>query len=155
MLITNGKIVSWGQNAEIMEGKALRLQDGLIEAIAEESLLRSAYPEDAILDAGGQLVMAGNICAHTHFYGAARAAWRSQESHRGFPIHLKAYGGSWIRRWMKMPRYSALVCLVDAIKYGTTTLFDHHASPNSLTALLISSQRLSARRVCGLRYVTK
>ena len=90
MLITNGKIVSWGQNAEIMEGKALRLQDGLIEAIAEESLLRRAYPEDAILDAGGQLVMAGNICAHTHFYGAfSRGMAIPGEPPRGFSSNLK------------------------------------------------------------------
>ncbi len=33
-------------------------------------------------------------------------------------------------------RYSALVCLVDAIKYGTTTLFDHHASPNFIDGSL-------------------
>jgi len=29
-------------------------------------------------------------------------------------------------------RYSALVCLVDAIRHGTTTLIDHHASPNAI-----------------------
>jgi putative selenium metabolism protein SsnA len=29
-------------------------------------------------------------------------------------------------------RYSALVCLVDAIRNGTTTLIDHHASPQAI-----------------------
>jgi putative selenium metabolism protein SsnA len=29
-------------------------------------------------------------------------------------------------------RYSALVSLIDAIKHGTTTLIDHHASPNAI-----------------------
>jgi putative selenium metabolism protein SsnA len=33
-------------------------------------------------------------------------------------------------------RYSALVCLVDAIKHGTTTLIDHHASPNAIEGSL-------------------
>jgi len=33
-------------------------------------------------------------------------------------------------------RYSALACLVDAVKYGTTTLFDHHASPNTIDGSL-------------------
>ncbi len=28
--------------------------------------------------------------------------------------------------------FSALVCLLDAIKHGTTTLVDHHASPNAI-----------------------
>jgi putative selenium metabolism protein SsnA len=32
--------------------------------------------------------------------------------------------------------YSALVCLVDAIKHGTTTLIDHHASPNAIEGSL-------------------
>jgi len=33
-------------------------------------------------------------------------------------------------------RYSALVCLVDAVKHGTTTLIDHHASPNAIDGSL-------------------
>ena len=33
-------------------------------------------------------------------------------------------------------RYSALVCLVDAIRHGTTTLVDHHASPNAIDGSL-------------------
>jgi putative selenium metabolism protein SsnA len=33
-------------------------------------------------------------------------------------------------------RASALVCLIDAIKHGTTTLFDHHASPNAIDGIL-------------------
>ncbi len=33
-------------------------------------------------------------------------------------------------------RYSTLVCLVDAIRHGTTTLIDHHASPNAIEGSL-------------------
>ncbi len=33
-------------------------------------------------------------------------------------------------------RFSALVCLIDAIKHGTTTLIDHHASPNFIDGSL-------------------
>jgi putative selenium metabolism protein SsnA len=33
-------------------------------------------------------------------------------------------------------RYSALVCLVDAVKHGTTTLIDHHASPHAIEGSL-------------------
>ena len=44
------------------------------------------------------------------------------------------------RLWWRLNRalldidveYSALVCLVDAIKHGTTTLINHHASPNAI-----------------------
>jgi putative selenium metabolism protein SsnA len=33
-------------------------------------------------------------------------------------------------------RYSVLVCLIDAIRHGTTTLIDHHASPNAIDGSL-------------------
>jgi putative selenium metabolism protein SsnA len=33
-------------------------------------------------------------------------------------------------------RYSTLVCLIDAIRHGTTTLIDHHASPNAIKGSL-------------------
>jgi putative selenium metabolism protein SsnA len=33
-------------------------------------------------------------------------------------------------------RYSALVCLIDAVRHGTTTLIDHHASPNAIDGSL-------------------
>src|SRR5690606_31194617 len=33
-------------------------------------------------------------------------------------------------------RLSALVSLVDAVKHGTTTLIDHHASPNAIEGSL-------------------
>ena len=70
MIITNGKIVTWGDPNEILEGKALLIQDGLIQDIRNEAELKNAHPEEEILDAQGQLVMPGLICAHTHFYGA-------------------------------------------------------------------------------------
>jgi putative selenium metabolism protein SsnA len=48
------------------------------------------------------------------------------------------------RLWWKLDRaldmegvwYSALVCLIDAIRHGTTTLIDHHASPNAIDGSL-------------------
>ncbi len=151
MLITNGIIIRWGETSEVLEGKALRLQGGLIDSIADEEVLRSAYPEEEILDAGGQLVMAGNICAHTHFYGAfSRGMAIPGEPPADFPAILK-------NLWWKLDKaldedavwYSALVCLVDAIKYGTTTLFDHHASPNCIDGSLDNIAEAVSR--AGLR----
>jgi putative selenium metabolism protein SsnA len=61
------------------------------------------------------------------------------------------------RLWWKLDRallwedvrYSALVCLVDAIRHGTTTLIDHHASPSAIDGSLdIISD---AVKECGLR----
>jgi putative selenium metabolism protein SsnA len=48
-------------------------------------------------------------------------------------------------------RLSALVCLVDAIKHGTTTLIDHHASPNFIEGSL--DVIAEAVQTAGLRAV--
>jgi putative selenium metabolism protein SsnA len=82
--------------------------------------------------------MPGNICAHTHFYGAfARGLAIPGSAPKDFPDILE-------KLWWPLDkslteedvRASALVMLVDAIKNGTTTLIDHHASPNALAGSL-------------------
>jgi cytosine/adenosine deaminase-related metal-dependent hydrolase len=78
------------------------------------------------LDAGGQYVMPGNICAHTHFYGAfARGMAIPGAAPKDFPMILKKLWWPLDKSLSKEDiRYSALVCLIDAIKHGTTTLID-------------------------------
>ena len=133
-LITNGRIVTWAEPNEIIEHAAILVEDGRIITIGKSDDLMNAYPEVEQLDAGNQLVMPGNICAHTHFYGAfARGMGIPGPPPKDFPDILE-------RLWWRLDRalldldtqYSALVCLVDAIKHGTTTLVDHHASPSAL-----------------------
>ena len=138
LLITNGQLVTWGEDNEIIDGGALLLRNGRIAVIGDSQILPLEHPEVETIDAGGQLVMPGNICAHTHFYGAfARGMAIPGPPMKDFPEILK-------RLWWRLDRalttedveYSALVCLVDAIKHGTTTLIDHHASPNVIAGSL-------------------
>jgi putative selenium metabolism protein SsnA len=95
--------------------------------------------------------MPGNVCAHTHFYGAfARGLAIPGRPMKDFPDILE-------RLWWRLDRaltledvrYSTLACLVDAIKHGTTTLIDHHASPNAITGSLTEIARTV--EVAGLR----
>jgi putative selenium metabolism protein SsnA len=134
MLITNGRIITWGENNQIIENGGLLLRNGRIADIGDSAQLAAEYPDVASLDARGQLVMPGNICAHTHFYGAfARGMAIPGAPMKDFPEILD-------RLWWRLDRaltaedveYSALVCLVDAVRHGTTTLIDHHASPNAI-----------------------
>ena len=134
LLIINGRLVTWGEPNEIIENGAILVQNGRIAAVGETAVLQAAHPDVKQLDARHQLVMPGNICAHTHFYGAfARGMGIPGPPMRDFPDILR-------RLWWQLDRalleldtqYSALVCLVDAIKHGTTTLIDHHASPNAI-----------------------
>jgi len=138
MIITNGKIVTWGDQNEILEDQALLLQDGLIQEIGSEAELKNTYPEEEILDANGQIVMPGLICAHTHFYGAfSRGMAVPGKPSRNFQEILA-------NLWWKLDKgldeegvkYSALALLADATRYGCTTLFDHHASPNCIDGSL-------------------
>ncbi|MDZ4159953.1 MAG: amidohydrolase family protein, partial [Anaerolineaceae bacterium] len=138
MLITNGVLVTWEQSNRILENHALRIQDGLIADIGLEKELKLRYPDEETLDAGGKYVMPGNICAHTHFYGAySRGLAIPGKPAQNFPeILTKLWWPLDKSLTLKDVRYSALLCLADAIKHGTTTLVDHHASPCAISGSL-------------------
>ena len=138
MLIVNGTLITLGEDPRILSGLALHIVDGRIAAMGERADLQALHPDADIVDAGGQYVMPGNICAHTHFYGAyARGMAIPGPAPRDFPQILS-------RLWWPLDkaldrdsvRASALVCLVDAVKHGTTSLIDHHASPNFIDGSL-------------------
>lgn len=138
MLIINATLVTWGETNAILPDHALYIEYGTIHDIDTTRALIKKYPDIERLDARGQLVMPGNICAHTHFYGAyARGMAIPGAPPEDFPAILR-------RLWWPLDkaldrdtvRASALVCLVDAIKHGTTTLIDHHASPNFIDGSL-------------------
>jgi len=138
MLITNATIITWEFPNRILENHAIRIADGRIADIAPQAELLFNYPDEYRLDAHGQYVMPGNICAHTHFYGAfARGLAVPEPAPKEFSEILE-------KLWWRLDRsldeeavqYSALLCMIDAIKHGTTTLVDHHASPNAVAGSL-------------------
>jgi len=138
MLITNAKLVTWESNNQILEDHALLIENDRISAIDTTQNLLAKYPNTEKIDARGQYVMPGNICAHTHFYSAfARGMAIPGPAPKDFPEILQ-------KLWWPLDRsldaesiqYSVLPSLVDAIKHGTTTLIDHHASPNAIDGSL-------------------
>jgi putative selenium metabolism protein SsnA len=138
MLITNANIITWETPNQILEDHAIYIRDGRIDEIGPGNEMLVKYSEAETLDARGQYVMPGNIVAHTHFYGAySRGMAIPGPAPKDFPDILK-------KLWWPLDkaldeesvRYSALVCLIDAIKHGSTTLFDHHASPNFIEGSL-------------------
>jgi putative selenium metabolism protein SsnA len=138
LLIHNGRFVTWTDPNEILDGVALLIRYGRIHEMGPAADLWERYPDARPIDARGQFVMPGNICAHTHFYGAfARGMAIPGPAPKDFPDILE-------RLWWRLDRAlldmdvkcSALVSIVDAIKHGTTTLIDHHASPNAIDSSL-------------------
>jgi putative selenium metabolism protein SsnA len=92
----------------------------------------------ARIDAEGMLVVPGNVCAHTHLYSALA---------RGMPYELappRNFLQILQRVWWRLDRAldeetiraSALVGGMEALLSGTTTLVDHHASPNAIDGSL-------------------
>jgi len=153
MLITNGKLITWEEPNQILEGQAVYISGGMIAGIGPQAEMEARYPQIMRLDARGQYVMPGNICAHTHFYGAfARGLAIPGPAPKDFPEILEKLWWP-LDRALRMEdvRASAEVMLVDAIKHGTTTLIDHHASPNALEGSLDAIQE--AVQESGLRAV--
>ena len=100
---------------------------------------RIAAPREGTrLDCDGVLVIPGNVCAHTHLYSAlARGMPYALEPPRNFVEILQ-------RVWWRLDRAldeesvraSALAGGMEALLSGTTTLVDHHASPNAIDGSL-------------------
>lgn len=139
MLITNATIVTWEKPNQILKNHAVAIENGLITAIGPTAEIEAQFETDKErIDAEGQLLMPGQICAHTHFYGAfARGMGLPGKPAKDFPEILESL-------WYKLDRaldhestkLSAEVFMIDAIKNGCTTLFDHHASPNAIDGSL-------------------
>ena len=159
MLITNATIITCAHPNQIIENQAILINGGLIQKIGSTAELAAEFPQDERVDARHQYVMPGNICAHTHFYGAyARGMAIPGSAPADFPEILS-------RLWWGLDKalsaedvyLSAMVCIVDAIRHGTTTLVDHHASPNAIAGSLDSIARAaedSGVRACLCYEVT-
>lgn len=138
MLITNATLITWDEPNQIIPDQAVYISDGKITEFGPQAELLVRYPQAERLDARGQYVMPGNICAHTHFYGAyARGLAIPGSAPKDFPEILN-------KLWWPLDksltpedvRASAEVFMLDAIRHGTTTLLDHHASPNAIDGSL-------------------
>ncbi len=138
MLITHARIATLGDDAQLIEDGALLLREGKIAAVDTTAALATQYPDEERLDADGQLALPATLCGHTHFYGAFARGW----AYPGPPAGR--FGEILERLWWRLDklltledvRYSARLCLADALRHGTTTLIDHHASPNAIPGSL-------------------
>jgi len=112
-----------------------------------------AEPGADAIDCTGCLVIPGNVCAHHHLYSALA---------RGMPYRLEPpqnFLQVLQRVWWRLDRaldessilHSAFVGGADALFAGTTTIVDHHASPNAIDRSLEWLDRglrgLGARRI--------
>jgi len=105
------------------------------------------------LDASGCLVVPGNVNGHMHAYSTlARGMPLGVDPPRSF---LEILQRVWWRLDRALDEYSirasALAAARDALLCGTTTLVDHHASPNAIDGSLDIIAAAFAQ--CGIRSV--
>jgi putative selenium metabolism protein SsnA len=142
MILSGGSVVTSLDPVRVVETDVL-VEDGRIAATATGTRH----------DCSGCLVVPGNVCAHTHLYSAlARGMSYALEPPDNFLQILQ-------RVWWRLDRAldedtiraSALVGGLEALLSGTTTLVDHHASPNAIDGSLdVIEQTL---RTLGIRSV--
>jgi len=93
---------------------------------------------DEVIDVGGAVVMPGLVNAHAHLYSALAVGMPTPaEAPRNFLEILE-------KVWWRLDRaldadsveISATVGALDALRRGTTTLIDHHSSPNAIDGSL-------------------
>lgn len=148
MLIKNGIIATLGPKNKVLYGHALLIEDGLIKKIAPQKTFKGKYSK--VIDASGKIVLPGFINAHMHFYSTfARGLGKAAPS-KNFVEILN-------NLWWKLDKqltnadsyYSAVIPLINAIRKGTTTIIDHHASPFAITGSLAAIEK--GVRETGLR----
>ena len=129
ILIKNGTVITLGENNRIIKNGAVLVQNNVIKKIGKLDELD--VPENAeIVDAKGKLIMPGFINQHMHFYSTfARGICPKQPPAGNFVEILE-------RLWFPLDKalneddlyYSTMIPLINGIKNGTTTFFDHHES---------------------------
>ncbi|HAH05821.1 MAG TPA: putative aminohydrolase SsnA [Elusimicrobia bacterium] len=128
LLIKNGLIVTLGSDNKVLKGHSLLCEDGRIKRIAKDAAFKGKF--NKVIDAHGKVVMPGFINAHMHFYSTMVRGLGKAKPSKDFAEVLE---NLWWRLDKKLRLddcyFSALLPLVDAVRRGTTTLIDHHASP--------------------------
>jgi putative selenium metabolism protein SsnA len=140
LLLTGGQVVRSLSPARVERADVV-IEAGRIVAVGPHAGDRHPSAEGIAarrIDCAGAVVIPGNVCAHTHVYSAlARGMPYRLEGPRTFVQILQ-------RIWWRLDRAldaesiraSALVAGLEALRAGTTTLVDHHASPNAIDGSL-------------------
>ena len=151
LLVGNGRVITRDRALPYLEDGAVVIDGGEIQEVGPLIRMRIKYPQAKFVDARGQVIMPGFINAHTHIYsGLARGLSIKGNNPTNF---LEVLEGTWwnIDRHLTLDtiRASAYATVLECIRNGVTTIFDHHASfgevPESLFAIKDVCQELGMR----------
>ena len=151
LLIGNGRIITRDKGRPFIENGAVAVDVKLIQEIGDTPALRAKYSEAEYMDARGRLVMPGFINVHMHYYSTFA---------RGMALGGKpatTFGGILSGLWWRLDKqltledvyYSCAGPMIDEIRSGVTTVFDHHASPFAVEGSLFKIAE--AAKLFGIR----
>ncbi len=151
LLVGGGPVITHDDRQLFLEDGCVAIRDGLIAGIGPTAEMRASHPGVRFLDAQGRVIMPGLINTHTHLYSAfARGMSLKSAAPGNFTQILE-------RLWWRLDKaltlddvyWSAMVGIIDCIRNGVTTIFDHHASPNAVSGSLFRIAQAS--RQTGIR----
>ncbi len=118
----------------------LRIADGLIAGIGAEV---QAEPGDEVVDCSGAVILPGLVNGHTHLYSALAVGMPppSEPPENFLQILERVWWKLDVALDIKSIETSATIGAIEALRCGTTTLIDHHASPNSIDGSLDAIER--------------
>ncbi|WP_251860225.1 putative aminohydrolase SsnA [Clostridium sp. Marseille-Q2269] len=131
LLIGNGKVITRDNGRTIIDNGCVAVDKNKIIEIGLTKDLKEKYKEHKFIDAKGKLIMPGFINTHMHYYSTfGRGISNDSPPAKSLPDILK---GLWWRLdkvlTLEDVYYSAIAPMIDQVKNGVTTVFDHHASP--------------------------
>lgn len=151
LIIGNGRVITRDSESPYLAEGAVVTDGELIREVGPAAAMRDKYPAAEFVDARGGVIMPGLINAHTHIYsGLARGlSIRGHDPHTFYQV----LDGMWwnIDRHLDLEgtRASAYATMLECIKNGVTTIFDHHASYREITGSLFALRDVA--KEMGLR----
>ena len=141
LLVGNGRVITRNPEMPYLDGGGVLIDGEKVVAVGKQSELEAAHPEAELVDAHGGVIMPGLVNCHTHIYsGLARGLAIKGCNPTNFLENLEQQWWAIDRKlYMDGTRASAYATILDSLRNGVTTIFDHHASfaesPGSLFAI--------------------
>lgn len=151
ILIGNGNSLTFDPALPFIENGAVAVEGDTIVKVGRTDELFAKFPGAEFIDARGGIIMPGMINAHTHFYASLlRGASIPGPSPSSLIEALK-------RKSWKEDRlltftdcvFAAYAGMIECIRMGVTTVFDHHACSGEARGTLLGLA--GAVKKAGLR----
>ena len=153
-LLGNGILITLDEDIGVLQNGAVLYDGDTIRAVGDTAALQREYPAAVFTDVGGRIIMPGLINTHSHIYSAmARGMFlKNAKTSRNFQEILE-------NLWWQIDaelslddvRCSAYHTYMEGIRFGVTTVFDHHASYRADAVLGSLEEIAKAARHLGVR----